>query len=95
MGSGCSSRPDQTILSSPSLKAKDSVSCGPCKLFVRWTPGAIWDLPIWSAAHWLRWTRRSASGGRMIELSAMDEHMLRDLGLTRGDAERGVRHGRS
>ena len=30
----------------------------------------------------------------MVELSAMDEHMLHDLGLTRGEVERVVRHGR-
>jgi uncharacterized protein YjiS (DUF1127 family) len=30
----------------------------------------------------------------MVEVSSMDEHMLRDLGLTRDDVERVVRHGR-
>jgi uncharacterized protein YjiS (DUF1127 family) len=31
----------------------------------------------------------------MTELSGMGEHMLHDLGLTRGDIEHVVRHGRS
>jgi uncharacterized protein YjiS (DUF1127 family) len=30
-----------------------------------------------------------------LELSTMSEHMLHDLGLTRGDIEHVVRHGRS
>jgi uncharacterized protein YjiS (DUF1127 family) len=43
----------------------------------------------WRALHKEVRIRRS-----MVEVSSMDEHMLRDLGLTRDDVERVVRHGR-
>jgi uncharacterized protein YjiS (DUF1127 family) len=57
----------------------------------RWWNGFLDPLQLWLTTRWrdLIETRRAAR-----RLSAADDHMLKDIGISRGDINYMVRHGR-